>query len=132
MINLLIVIDLFVRVFIFCKHALFVFCQKYRFLSILLHSILLFFVLFYEPFIESTYQLSMYQNLCEFAQRALLFNLNMKLMKTVTFLLFYFPSEVVHLTFPPHILFCLNKVWNMLHHGSVGRVQNKIKNTNIF
>ena len=33
-----------------------VFCQKYRFLSILLHSILLFFILFYETFIESIYQ----------------------------------------------------------------------------
>ena len=31
-----------------------------------------------------------------------------------------------------YIFFRLSKVWSMLHHGSVGQVQNKIKNTRIY
>ena len=103
------------------------FCQKYKFFSILLHSFLLFSVLFYEISIKSIYLLSMYQNLCEFAQHTLFLNVNMKHMVPVIFffIFFYFPSEILHLMFPPHFFFRLNKVWSMLHHGSVGRVQNK-------
>ena len=112
-------------------HFLF-FCQKCRFFSILLHSIL-FFVLFYEPFIESIYQLSMYQNFVGICAACTALKLEYETYEDCYFFtFFYFPSEVIHLTFPPHILFCLCKVWNMLHHGSVGRVQNKIKNTLIY
>ena len=53
-------------------------------------------------------------------------------MITVIFSVFYFLSEDVHLTFPLLIFFCLSKIWSMLHHGTVERVQNKIKNTHIF
>ena len=114
----------------FCKYAFFVFLSEIQFLFNLLHSILLFSVLFNEIFTRTIYQLSMYQNLGEFAQCTLFLNFNMKLMTTIIFLRFFtFPSYVVHLTFPPHILYCLSKVWSMLHHGSVGRVQNKVKNT---
>ena len=81
------------------------FCQKYKFFSILLHSFLLFSVLFYEISIKSIYLLSMYQNLCEFAQHTLFLNVNMKHMVPVIFffIFFYFPSEILHLMFPPHI-----------------------------
>ena len=33
---------------------------------------------------------------------------------------------------PSSYFFCLSKVRSMLHHGSVGRVQNKIKNGLIY
>ena len=109
-------------------HFLF-FCQKYRFLCILLHYVLLFSVLFNEMFIKSIYQLIGCVNLhsvhCSWT---LIWNI----WQLLFFYVFYFPSEFVYLSFPPHIFFCLTKVWSMLHHGSVGRVQNKIKNTHIF
>ena len=92
LINLLFVIHLFVQIFrSLSMHFLF-FCQKCRLLSILLQSILLFFVLFNEIFIESIYLLGLYQNLCEFVQRTLFLNFSMKHMTTDIFLrsLFYF------------------------------------------
>ena len=93
LINLLFVIHLFVRVFrSLSMHFLF-FCQKCRLLSILLQSILLFFVLFNILLMfESIYLLGLYQNLCEFVQRTLFLNFNMKHMTTDIFLrsLFYF------------------------------------------
>ena len=33
---------------------------------------------------------------------------------------------------PSPYFFRLNKVWSMLHHGPVGRVQNTIKNAHVF
>ena len=72
------------------------FCQKYKFFSILLHSFLLFSVLFYEISIKSIYLVSMYQNLCEFAQHTLFLNVNMKHMVPVIFFLFFF---IFHLKF---------------------------------
>ena len=92
LINLLFVIHLFVRVFRSLSMYFLFFCQKGRLLSILLQSILVFFVLFNEIFIESIYLLGLYQNLCEFAQRTLFLNFNMKHMATDIFLrsLFYF------------------------------------------
>ena len=60
LINLSIIIDLFVRVFVFCKYALVVFLSEINVPSILLHSILLFFVLFNEIFIKIVYLLRMY------------------------------------------------------------------------
>ena len=77
----------------FCKYAFFVFLSEIQFLFNLLHSILLFSVLFNEIFTRTIYQLSMYQNLGEFAQCTLFLNFNMKLMTTIIFLRFFtFPS----------------------------------------
>ena len=95
LVNLLIVIDLFVRVFMFCKYALVVFLSKIKFLSILLHSFLLFSVLFCEISIKSIYLLSMSQNLCEFAQHTLFLNVNIKHMVPVIFFIFF----IFHLKF---------------------------------
>ena len=86
LINLLFVIHLFVRVFRSLSMYFLFFFQKCRLLSILLDSILLFFVLFNDIFIESIYLLGMYQNLCEFAQRTLFLNFNVKHMTTDIFL----------------------------------------------
>ena len=97
-----------------CKSSYFVnmhllfFCQKYMFLSNLLHTILLFSVLFNllhaillfsvlfnEIFIKSIYLLSTYQNLCEFARRTLFLNFNVRHMTTgVFFTSFIFPLKL--------------------------------------
>ena len=129
LINLLFVIHLFVRVFRSLSMYFLFFFQKCRLLSILLDSILLFFVLFNEIFIESIYLLGMYQNLCEFAQRTLFLNFNVKHMTTDIFLRFLFSfwscqSDVYYSYF-----ILPQQIWSMLYHGSVGWVQNKLKNT---
>ena len=78
LVNLLIVIRLLVRVFIFCKYALFVFLSEMQ--------VPFYFTPFYFNFFCSVYQISMYQNLCEIAQRTLFLNFDMKHMTTVIFL----------------------------------------------
>ena len=76
------------------------------------------FVFLSELFMKSIYLLSMYQNLCEFAYTVLK--------------RFLFSCEFVHLAFSLHIFFSLSKVWSMLYHGWMRRVQNKVKNTLIY
>ena len=46
-------------------------------------------------------------------------------------LMFSSYSEVAHLRFPPHS-FRLSKVWGILHHGSVGRIQKNMKNAVMY
>ena len=118
LVNLLIVIDIFVRVFILYKYALVVFLSE---IHVSFYSTPFYFIIFCSLFIKYLskvfYLVSMYQNLSEFAKRTLFLNFNMKHMTTVIFLLFYFLSKVVHLTCSPHTFFRLSKVWSMLHHG---------------
>ena len=108
-------------------HLLF-FCQKYMFLSILLHSVLLFSVLFNEIFIKIIHLLSMYRNLWKFAQRTLFLKVVLKHVITVVFLRFLFSLLSCSSDVPSLYFSRLSNFWSMLHQGSVGRVQNKIKN----
>ena len=108
------------------------FCQKGRFLSILLHSFLSFSVLFNKIFIKSICLLGMNQNLCEFAQRTLFLNFNTKHTTTVIFLFLIFPLKLFIWRFLLIFFYVSAKFWSMSHHESVGRVQNKIKNTLIY
>ena len=123
---LLIVIYLFVRVFIFRKYALFVFLSEIQVPS---YSTPFYFIIFCS-FLWNIHQKYLY--LCEFAQCTLFLNWMWNIWWPLLFYAFCFPSEVAHLASRAHILFCLSKVWSILHQGSVAQVQNKIKNTLIY
>ena len=78
LVNLLVVIHLLARVFIFSKYALFVFLSEMQ--------VPFYFTPFYFIIFCCVHQISLYQNLCEFAQRTLFLNFDMKHMTTVIFL----------------------------------------------
>ena len=91
LINLLIVNDLLVRVFVFCKYALVAFpseIHSFLFYSILFDNFLLFFMKYLSKVIVS-----------EVYIKTLIWNI----WRPLFFYVFYFPSEVVHLAFPPRI-----------------------------
>ena len=83
-------------------------------------------------YLSKVFIISIYQNLCEFAQRTLFLNFNMKHMTTVIIVRFLFSLLSSSSDVPSLYFFRLSKVWSMSHHGSEWRVQNQIKNTLIY
>ena len=108
LINLLIIIYLFVRVFILCV-----------FYPIPFYYFLFFLV----ELIKSIYLLSMCQILYEFPQRTLFFNFDLKHVTTLIFYVLCFPSKVVHLTFPPHIFLSQQSLENVRSWVSVASLE---------
>ena len=97
-------------------------CQKYKFLSILLPSFLLFFFFLwniYQKYLSAKYVSKLVWICTAYTVLKLEYET-------------YDDCYFFRFIFPPHILFCLSKVWSMLNHRWVGRVQNQIKNTHIF
>ena len=123
MINLFIDIDLFVPVVTFCKCAVFVLLSE---IQVSFYSTPFFFIIFcsflwniYQKYLSAKYV----SKLVWICTAYTVLKLEYETYDNCYFFTFIFP---------PHILFCLSKVWSMLNHRWVGRVQNQIKNTHIF
>ena len=112
-----------------CESSYFVSMHFLFFCQVPSYSTPFYFIIFCS-FLWNIHQKYLY--LCEFAQCTLFLNWMWNIWWPLLFYAFCFPSEVAHLASRAHILFCLSKVWSILHQGSVAQVQNKIKNTLIY